>query len=74
MINLTPNIVHKAESQFFDQTSFHDVTANNASSGVRDNVILTNIYFWCQNHGGKIEQKIELKIMNRYMVLPFDVP
>ena len=33
MINLNPNIMHKTESQYFDQTSFCDVTSNNTYNG-----------------------------------------
>ena len=44
MINLTQNIMNKPESQYLNQTSFHYVTLNIASSGLRENVILTNTY------------------------------
>ena len=38
MINLTPNVMNKPESQYLNQTSFHDITSNNVSSGQRENV------------------------------------
>ena len=40
LINLTPNIMHKPDLQYFDQTSFCNVTPNNASSGLWEDVIL----------------------------------
>ena len=51
LINLTP-VLQQNRIQYFKQTSFHEVTSNNASLGLRENVILTNIF------GAKIVQEI----------------
>ena len=54
MINLTPNVMNKPEWHFFIWTRFCNVTFNNSSSGLKENVILTNTYlFWHQNYDGK---------------------
>ena len=44
MIDVTPNVVNKPDSQCLNQTSFHNITSNNAPSGLRENVITTNTY------------------------------
>ena len=50
----------KTEHKYLYQTSFRDVTSNNASSGLRENVILTNTYlFWFRNMAGKFSATSE---------------
>ena len=46
MTNITPNVIGKTESQYLNQTIIHDATSNNGSSGMRENVILTNAYLF----------------------------
>ena len=37
--------MNKPGLQYLNQTSFHDVTSNSTSSGLRGNVILTNTHY-----------------------------
>ena len=53
MSHVITNPHSKTENYTCIQTSFHDVNTNNASSGLRENVILTNLApkfgskIWC---------------------------
>ena len=38
--------MNKPELQYFNQTSFHDIIFNNASSSLRENVILISTYLF----------------------------
>ena len=54
VINLTPNyIINRTECKYLYQTSFHNITSNNTSSVLRENVMLTNTHLLAPKYGEK---------------------